>query len=74
MGFCDFDEEINDGSGYPGAGSSGGSDGYTGTSTPMSRKRALKVRDVSKTKYGGYVYDYSDRQTAREVLGDEYYD
>lgn len=36
---------------------------------PMTRKRAKKIIEVRKTKYGGYVYDTSDYKAAVSYLG-----
>jgi hypothetical protein len=45
------------------------------SSKRMSRKKAKRVRDVSrKSTYGGYVYDYDDRKAAQETLGNEYWE
>lgn len=43
-------------------------------SSRMSRRKALRIRDISRKSHGGYVYDYEDRKQAEAVLGDEYYD
>ena len=40
----------------------------------MSRRKARRIRDVSRKSHGGYVYDYDDRKAAEEVLGDEYWE
>ena len=39
----------------------------------MSRRKALRIRDISRKSHGGYVYDYEDSKEAQEVLGDEYW-
>lgn len=44
-------------------------------SSRMSRRKAKRIRDVSKNShYGGYVYDYDDRKAAEATLGDEYWE
>jgi hypothetical protein len=40
----------------------------------MSKRKARRVRDVSRKSHGGYVYDYEDRKEAEAVLGDEYWE
>ena len=40
----------------------------------MSRRKALRIRDVSRKSHGGYVYDYDDRKAAEATLGDEYWE
>ena len=40
----------------------------------MSRRKALRIRDISRKSHGGYVYDYDDRKAAEATLGDEYWE
>ena len=40
----------------------------------MSRRKALRIRDISRKSHGGYVYDYDDRKAAQETLGNEYWE
>lgn len=40
----------------------------------MSRRKALRIRDVSRKSHGGYVYDYDERKAAEATLGDEYWE
>ena len=40
----------------------------------MSRRKALRIRDVSRKSHGGYVYDYDERKEAEATLGDEYWE
>jgi len=45
------------------------------SSSKISKKKARRIRDVSrKSTYGGYVYDYDDRKAAQESLGSEYWE
>lgn len=45
------------------------------SSSRMSRRKAKRIRDVSRNHtYGGYVYDYDDRKAAEATLGDEYWE
>ena len=40
----------------------------------MSRRKALRIRDISRKSHGGYVYDYDDRKAAEATLGNEYWE
>ena len=40
----------------------------------MSRRKALRIRDISRKSHGSYVYDYDDRKAAEATLGDEYWE
>lgn len=40
----------------------------------MSKRKARRIRDVSRKSHGGYVYDYNDRKAAEAALGNEYWE